>query len=165
MTGRKNKPRINGTTDVRTPAAPVELTGDASAEWRRMARKLFHAGIATELDRGIMIAYCQAFGRWAQAERSVAEMAKRDAVTFGLLVKTTNGNAIQNPLVGVANKALSDMARYAAELGMTPTARVRLTGGTEDLGKKGERDAAAAEEASDGAFAVPAGPRLVVRNR
>ncbi len=53
-------------------------------------------------------------------------MGKRDLLTGGLMIKTSNGNAIQNPLVGTANKAVSDMVRYAAEFGMTPSARVRL---------------------------------------
>ncbi len=63
---------------------------------------------------------------WVQAERAVVEMGKRDMLTGGLMIKTSNGNAIQNPLVGTANKAASDMVRYAAEFGMTPRARVRL---------------------------------------
>ena len=36
-------------------------------------------------------------------------MAERDLLTSGLMIKTTGGNAIQNPLVGTANKAASDM--------------------------------------------------------
>ena len=42
------------------------------------------------------------------------------------MIKTTNGNAIQNPLVGTANKAATDMVRFAAEFGMTPSARSRI---------------------------------------
>jgi P27 family predicted phage terminase small subunit len=80
----------------------------------------------TGLDRAALAAYCQAYGRWITAERALGEMAKRDQLTAGLLVKTTNGNAIQNPLVGTANKAMSDMVRYAAEFGMTPSARSRI---------------------------------------
>ena len=55
-------------------------------------------------------------------------MRERDPNAAGLLVKTTGDNIIQNPLVGIANKAMSDMVRYAAEFGMTPSARVRLNG-------------------------------------
>ena len=53
-------------------------------------------------------------------------MAEKDQLTGGLMIKTSNGNAIQNPLVGTANKAAADMMRYAAEFGMTPSARSRL---------------------------------------
>ena len=74
-----------------------------------------------------LAAYCTACARWVQAERAIAEMGKRDMLTGGLLIKTSNGNAIQNPLVGTANKAASDMVRYAAEFGMTPSARANTT--------------------------------------
>ena len=57
-------------------------------------------------------------------------MAKRDLLTHGLLIKTTNGNAIQNPLVGTANKAMFAFMRCAIEFGMTPSARSRLTSPT-----------------------------------
>ena len=53
-------------------------------------------------------------------------MGKRDLLTGGLMIKTSNGNAIHNPLVGTANKAASDMVRYAAEFGITSSAQVRL---------------------------------------
>lgn len=108
------------------PNPPTELTDDAKVEWGRVSEELYRLGLLTGIDRAALAAYCQAYGRWAQAERSLAEMAKRDPLTGGLLVKTTNGNAIQNPLVGVANKALADMVRYAVEFGMTPSARSRI---------------------------------------
>jgi P27 family predicted phage terminase small subunit len=53
-------------------------------------------------------------------------MASQDASTGGLMIKTTGGNAIQNPLVGIANKAQEVMLRVAAEFGMTPSARTRV---------------------------------------
>jgi P27 family predicted phage terminase small subunit len=52
----------------------------------------------------------------------------------GLVVKTKSGNIIQNPLVGVANKAMADVVRYAAEFGMTPSARSRIEVGGSTLG-------------------------------
>jgi len=42
------------------------------------------------------------------------------------MTKTSNGNAIQNPLVGIANKAMADMVHFAIEFGMTPAARSRV---------------------------------------
>ena len=43
------------------------------------------------------------------------------------MIKATSGNAIQNPLVGIANKAKADMVRYATKFGMTSSARSRVT--------------------------------------
>jgi phage terminase small subunit len=68
------------------------------------------------------------------------------------MIKTKSGNVIQNPLVGTANKAMSDMARYAAELGMTPTARARVTQ-ADAPAKLGKKEIATQEafDAGDGA--------------
>ena len=123
------------------PAPPPELSEDAQTEWRRVAARLRKAGMLTTLDRAALAAYCQAFGRWRQAERALAKMAELDPTTGGLLIKTKEGNAIQNPLVGVANKAMADMVRYATEFGMTPSARSRIQtdpsgAGNEDPARK-----------------------------
>ena len=91
-----------------------------------MASWLHKIGLLSEVDRAALAAYAQADGRWVQAERAIAKMAEKDQLTGGLMIKTSNGNAIQNPLVGTANKAASDMMRYAAEFGMTPSARTRI---------------------------------------
>jgi P27 family predicted phage terminase small subunit len=123
------------------PRPPAVLGADAVAEWRRVAVKLSRLGLLATIDRAALAAYCQAYGRWVAAERALALMAERDPVTAGLLIKTSNGNAIQNPLVGIANKAAAAMVRYAAEFGMTPSARSRVEGAPE--GRNG--DAAAAK--------------------
>ena len=105
--------------------APPELGDDARREWQRVMMALKEAGTFTNMDRGILTAYCQAYGRWAQAERTLAQMAKNDPVTGALMIKTPSGRAVTNPLVIVAGRAAADMAKFAAELGMTPTSRVR----------------------------------------
>jgi P27 family predicted phage terminase small subunit len=110
------------------PSPPAELSEDALAEWHRVAAELHRLGILTEVDRAALAAYAQAYGRWVQAERAAAKMAEKDTLTGGLMIRTTNGNAVQNPLIGVANKAMADMVRYAAEFGMTPSARSRIQG-------------------------------------
>ncbi len=108
------------------PEPPDHLNDLARAEWERVAHGLHALRLLETVDRAALAAYCVAYARWVQAERAIAEMAKRDLLTGGLMIKTSNGNAIQNPLVGTANKAASDVVRYAAEFGMTPSARVRL---------------------------------------
>jgi P27 family predicted phage terminase small subunit len=108
------------------PNPPEFLTLDARAEWHRVSTPLYHMGLLTDADVAPLAAYCQAYGRWVAAERVIAAMAEKDQVTGGLMIKTTNGNAVQNPLVGTSNKAASDMVRFAGEFGLTPIARARL---------------------------------------
>ncbi|MEX3690615.1 phage terminase small subunit P27 family [Paraburkholderia sp. BR14263] len=111
------------------PTAPAHLTGPARTEWNRLVDELHAIGLLTRIDRAALAAYCQAYGRWVEAELAVARMAERDMLTKGLMIKTTNGNAIQNPLVGIANKAMQDMVRYAVEFGMTPSSRAGIEAG------------------------------------
>ena len=108
------------------PTPPAHLSDEAKVEWGRIIAILVQIKLMTQIDRATLAAYCQAYGRWVQAERTLAGMAEKDMLTRGLMIKTTGGNLIQNPLVGTANKAMADMVRYAAEFGMTPSTRTRL---------------------------------------
>ncbi len=113
--------------DPAIPDPPDHLTEAARSEWARVTGELHVLGILSNLDRGALGAYCQAYGRWAAAEEALARMAEKDAVTAGIIIRTRTGNAIQNPLVGAANKAMADMVRYAAEFGLTPSSRTRVS--------------------------------------
>jgi len=124
--GKRALPRAEARAILALPAVPAHLTDDAKVEWGRVSDELYKIGLLSGIDRAALAAYCQAYGRWVAAERAIATMAAGDTLTAGLLIKTTNGNAIQNPLVGTANKAMADMVRYAAEFGMTPSARSRI---------------------------------------
>lgn len=138
--GNPGKRRLNAAEPVPErvlPSPPPELSADARTEWDRVAGELHRIGVLSGIDRAALAAYCQAYGRWVVAERAIAKMAERDPLTEGLMIKTTNGNAVQNPLVGTANKAMADLVRYAAEFGMTPSARSRISG---QGGETGEPD-------------------------
>jgi len=129
VTGTARSHRLNPNEpkpEVATPKPPEHLTDAARAEWDRVVVDLVTLKILTDLDRAALAAYCQAYGRWSAAETALARMADKDAVTDGLIVRTKSGNLIQNPLVGAANKAMADMVRYAAEFGLTPSARTRI---------------------------------------
>lgn len=118
MRGNPGKRPLNDAEpkpDATMPQCPRHLTTAARAEWHRVARKLHVVGVLTYVDRGILAAYCQAYGRWVEAEERVA----RD----GTLVVTPNGYEQQSPWLGIANKAQDQMVRAARELGMTPASR------------------------------------------
>jgi P27 family predicted phage terminase small subunit len=127
--GQRPMPKAEPKPKSRKPSPPAHLNADAADEWKRVADELDAMGVLSGLDRAALAAYCQAYGRWTQAERVLAKMTN-DA--DGLIIKTQSGNMIQNPLVGVANKAMADMVRYAAEFGMTPSSRTRLNAVEQD---------------------------------
>ena len=108
------------------PDAPEHLDDYALAEWHHICGALFRCGILTEIDGRGLAMYCQAYGRWRKAEEAIQEIAKEDKLNGGLMIMTTNGNWVQNPMVGTANTAMRDAMKYAAEYGLTPSSRVRL---------------------------------------
>jgi P27 family predicted phage terminase small subunit len=101
------------------PDPPAHLSGTARAEWDRTLPLLRKNKIITEIDLNAFAAYCQAYGRWQEAE---AEVAKQ-----GMVVLAPSGFPVQNPYLAVANKALEQMAKLQAEFGMTPSSRTRVS--------------------------------------
>ena len=108
------------------PEPPDYLNSYARQEWHRVAGALYSLGTLTEIDQGILAAYCIAFARWRQAEEDLERMAQMDGSTHGTIIKTKEGNFIQNPLVGVSNTLRRDMQRLAAEFGLSPSARTQI---------------------------------------
>jgi P27 family predicted phage terminase small subunit len=102
----------------RMPRCPGHLNDIAKKEWRRISKHLYRSGLLTLIDRAALAAYCQAYGRWAMAEAIVNKK--------GEIVKTTNGNIIQNPYLSVANRAMEQMLKIEVEFGMTPSSRSRI---------------------------------------
>ena len=119
------------------PEPPVHLDAYAIAEWHNICGALFRCGILTEIDGSGLAMYCQAYGRWRKAEECIQAMAATDPENGGLMMMTTNGNLVQNPMVGTANTAMRDAMKYAAEYGLTPSSRVRLG---VDADKANEKD-------------------------
>jgi P27 family predicted phage terminase small subunit len=102
----------------RLPRCPEHLTSAAAREWRRVVRVLQAMGVVTAVDRAALAAYCQAYGRWVEAEARLREAP--------LLYKTPSGHVQQSPYLGIIHKQLELMGRYMVELGMTPAARSRV---------------------------------------
>jgi P27 family predicted phage terminase small subunit len=108
------------------PEPPEHLSEYAKKEWYYVVGSLHQCGILTDIDRGGLAMYCQSYARWKKAEEAIQLMAEKNPSGGGLVIKTTNGNMIQNPLVGTANTAMRDAMRFAAEYGLTPSSRARL---------------------------------------
>lgn len=106
---------------------PAFLSKPAKDEWRRLAPSIHKLGLLTHPDLAAFAAYCQTYGRWEVAERQIErDRRRRGAIAGGMLIKTMSGNLIQNPAVGIANAAMTQMVKYAAEFGFTPSARTRV---------------------------------------
>jgi P27 family predicted phage terminase small subunit len=84
--------------------------------------------ILTELDRAALAAYCQAYGRWVEAERKLRETP--------MLLKLPSGFVQQNPWLTIANKQLELMHKYLSEFGLSPVSRSRVSIAPAGLGKR-----------------------------
>ena len=118
--GNPGKRKINSAEPKPTgvPSCPKHLSKVAKAEWKRISAELITLGLLTSVDRAALAAYCAAYARWAEAEEKLQQ--------FGTVIKTKNGNPVQSPFVGVANRALELMHKFLTEFGMTPASRTRL---------------------------------------
>lgn len=120
MRGRKPKPNLlrvieGGAGRPKAPTCPAHLNPTAKAEWKRLTQHLFVRGIVGESDRATLAAYCQAYGRWVEAERKLAETP--------MLIKLPSGYIQQSPWLAMANKQLEILHKYMAELGLSRVAR------------------------------------------
>lgn len=100
------------------PSPPLVLEGEAMAEWNRVCGELSALGLLTGIDMAVLAGYCQAFSVWVDAVGKVK--------TLGILIRTSNGNVIQNPAVGTMNRQYEIILKACAVLGMDPSSRSRL---------------------------------------
>lgn len=131
--------------------APTHLSRTAKSEWARLMDDLKRCGLVTKIDRAALAGYCQAYGTWVECDKAIQAAVKLERARIkrivagleagddvgrlaaeaqlaaaGLLSTTTNGNIIQSVLLGARNRAMDLCLKFAAEFGMTPSARSRI---------------------------------------
>jgi len=111
---RKNPPK----PALVIPERPGWLAPEAAAEWDRITPELARLGVVTLVDRAALATYCQAWARYVEAERIIAEE--------GIVVEGHRGVAAKNPATTVARQAAETMLALSREFGLTPLSRSRL---------------------------------------
>ena len=97
---------------------PPYLSTYAKKEWKRIVPLLQKNKLLTDADITMLAAYCQAYGRFVEAEKLIR--------ANGYTTLTDKGNVIQRPEVGIANKAMEEMLKFGREFGLTPSSRTQL---------------------------------------
>ena len=110
----RNEPAVR----IAVPPCPRHLSGEAKKEWRRMGKELAVLGLLTTIDRAALALYCQAWGRWVEAEDALRK--------YGTMVKSPNGFPMQSPYLAMANKAMEQLRALLTEFGMSPSSRTRV---------------------------------------
>ena len=103
----------------RAPYAPRYLCDEAQAEWRRITGVLLELGLYTEVDRTALAMYCQAFGRWVEAERELQR-------TGGPMMELGKGALLANPWVKQVETWFDRLRKMLAEFGLSPAQRSRV---------------------------------------
>ncbi|MFA5433390.1 MAG: P27 family phage terminase small subunit [Candidatus Paceibacterota bacterium] len=102
------------------PDPPEWITGYALDEWNRIANKLHINGYLNDCTRGLFAALCQQYKmlRIAVEEqnRYISETGNASAVT----TETTNGNIIQNTIIGTINSVTKVYEKLCTDFGLNP---------------------------------------------
>lgn len=111
------------------PTAPDHLSPEALEEWARVTPLLLDLGLITEIDRAAIAAYCQAYGRWVRAEKTIARLNGEGGGDghAGEVDVTPSGYRQISVHEQRSNRAQEIMGKYMAEFGMTPSSRSRVT--------------------------------------
>lgn len=114
--------------DPGMPEMPEGLCDYAQQEWRECGPGLARMGVLTTVDKGVFMAYCQAFADFKRARIELNRLREESSQDSGsiFVTPTREGGGKRNPLIVVANEAAVLMVRFGAELGLTPSARSKI---------------------------------------
>ncbi|MGC4031470.1 MAG: phage terminase small subunit P27 family [Tepidisphaeraceae bacterium] len=109
------------------PTCPSWLTDkDARAEFRRLVRLLSEMGLIGAADTNVIVRYCLAWVRWRRVAQTLAANAGAEVAVY----KDADGKpkAVQvSALHSIARSLSDELSRAEAVLGLSPSARSRLS--------------------------------------
>ena len=114
--------------EVEIPKCPAHLQDEARKEWRRISVELEQLGLISQIDRAALSAYCTAWAETVFCEKKIAEINKADPNgVAGFVMATPSGYVQMSVWVQIRNRAYDRMMKFAAEFGMSPSSRSRVT--------------------------------------
>jgi P27 family predicted phage terminase small subunit len=124
--GNPGKRRLNRSELLEDPQAPVcpsWLDSRGRRIWRTLVPLLMNSGVLRELDQIQLANLCDATSILISAKEAMDKLPAEAR----LIVKTPNGSFQTNPLLSIINTQRQIISRLAAEFGLSPAARARLT--------------------------------------
>lgn len=126
---------------VEIPNCPAHLLPEARREWKRITPELQRYGLISKLDRAALALYCQAYATWVWADQQLLQAvaaaaegkAKAEAEGKpwtggdGYTIPTPNGHLGYSPHWVIRNKAMEQVKQFAAEFGLSPVHRGRVS--------------------------------------
>ena len=102
---------------VTIPPKPRHLQGEGAKFYKTVSKKIYDMGVLTVADHEALVLMCEEYQQYKDA----------GALCKTMLIKTSNGNVIQNPAVGIRNKAREALKKSMSYFGMTPSSRAGLS--------------------------------------
>jgi P27 family predicted phage terminase small subunit len=116
--GKRRLPKNEPILPAVLPEPPEVIQGAALAEWHRITPLLHGAGLLTALDSSALVAYCQSYATWIEAQANIRKS--------GTVIKSIQGQPMMSPYLKVANIAWQQWTRMLTEFGMSPSSRSRV---------------------------------------
>lgn len=113
-----------------SPEIPTHLSDDARVEWARLCTELAGMGLLSSADRGVIACLAQAWADWIEA---MEEIKKSGRFTK---CETVDGRTYwdYSPWNNQEKKAKTEILKFSVELGLTPSARSRISTVDRDSG-------------------------------
>jgi P27 family predicted phage terminase small subunit len=106
--------------------APDGISADVREIWDYTVRELVAMNCAATADRDALVCYCEAVAAHRKASAIVAKSP--------VLVQGLHGGMVRNPALQIQRDAAATVKGFAAEFGLTPSARANIVmdGKTQD---------------------------------
>lgn len=116
----------------KVPGMPTWLSAEAKAEWRRVVPQLDAVGTLAMVDRATLTTYCVAWATLVEVNKHIQEHGATVMVleqTFETEEGITNiyVSAKRNPSVQTQREMAGIIRSFAAEFGLTPASRSRIS--------------------------------------
>ena len=102
---------------------PKDLGPEAKKEWRRIVPHLEEMGLLAAVDRGLLIRYCTVYADWMYLN---ALLHSGEGGKLGAVTKGSQGQPVRNPLWVMRDQAAASLEALGRQLGLSPSARLRL---------------------------------------
>jgi len=104
--------------EVQIPDAPDFLNEDALKEWEYVTAELAAKQVIAKVDKTSVALYCQTYAYYKKHVNALENETD--------FLVTPKGYTYLNPRLGLVNTLGTLLAKYAAELGITPASRSKI---------------------------------------
>lgn len=137
--------------EIEIPDCPRHLLKEARKEWKRITPELEILGLVSRIDRAALALYCQEYAWWVwhdeALQRDLKMVADKEAQFRadpenagkpweggdGFMLPTPNKSWAYNPHWVARNKHATQLDRFLASFGLSPSARGRVTPSTRQM--------------------------------